>query len=89
MGKETEAGGQIRLDGEAEMVTDSMMATVENARRYEVVLEGANTARLLARLVTERGSACLGRPTQGIGERLSALRLRGGRYEARAVRARE
>ena len=75
------------MDEEVEMGVDPMTATVGIARRDEVVSEGAHAARLLARLVTEHVPACLGCLTQGIGDRLAALRLRGGRYEARVIGA--
>ncbi len=58
---------------------DEMMARVEMARRYEVVADGMQVSRLLARMVRERPLAWLSGLPEGISEWLPGLRLGGGR----------
>jgi hypothetical protein len=81
MRKETKAGRRIRLDGEAEMAMDSMMAQVENARRYEDVAAGMQVARLLTGAVRVHVLTWLSGLPEGIGEWLAGLRLAGARVE--------
>lgn len=71
------------------MMVDSVMATVEIARRCEAVSEGMDTARLLARFVGTHGPACLGRLVKGISERMAGQRVLDSGYEMRPVAAGE
>jgi hypothetical protein len=58
---------------------NAMMATVEMARRYEDVADGFQLAQLLARMVTARVRAWLGRLPEGIEESIAGLQLGSGR----------
>jgi len=64
---------------------DAMSAQAEIARRYEVVSDGAHTARLLVGLITKAVRTCVGRLSQSIGEQLAMLQLGEERGEARVA----
>jgi hypothetical protein len=66
---------------------DSMMAQAEIARRYEVVSDGAHTARLLVGLITKAVRTCVARLSQSIGEQLALLQLGEEPYEPRVAGA--